>query len=230
MNYDEWINEIFDHEPVDSFMDIEWSESQEIWDTPEREKLQFVVELFESSRESLTRFSDAQVAVGLNFLTNEIEDSFRGIYNVSIPDGERVAAVKSIYSLFRDCLAERCENSCTNDSKNPLNSYCYMFWDASQISLYGFAVNPDDRCREELIETMIEVLGKTLALPNAACKESALHGLGHSIMSAGSFLQKEYKKQIKQQIEKIIDTFIRDEKPKGRLLTYAREAKTGIIL
>lgn len=222
MNYDEWIEATFSVEETDDH-EVVWCEEKPDAEPSERETLQRVTRLFESSEESLKAYSDKQIALGLNSLTNETEDSLRGIYNIAIPFDERLAAVRSVYSLFRDCLAKRCENCRVNDSTNPLNRYCHMFWDAGQISLYGFT-NVNDDHREDLSEAVLEVLKKTLDLRHVACAEAALHGLGHSMMLLGETT--EYGKKI----TKIIDAFLRSQETKDSLKEYAKQAKKGMVL
>ena len=53
----------------------------------------------------------------------------------------------------------------------PLNSTCYMWWEA-------FPVGGETR-REDLDEACLEIMAQTLAIPHCACQESALHGLSH---------------------------------------------------
>jgi hypothetical protein len=67
---------------------------------------------------------------------------------------------------------------------------------------------------------MIEVMEKTLKLGHDACREGALHGLGH--WKSGSFGMR---------IEKVIDQFLK-QNPKLRpeLRQYALNAQRGAVL
>lgn len=230
MNYAQWVKNVFDHEPLNEF-DLDWPEETclALSEVPEREKLRFVTILFEDSQESLKDYSDVQTALGLKSLTGELEDSIRGIYNVRFPIEERLEAVRSIYSLFRDCLDRRCENCRSDDSDNQLNLYCYMFWDASQIYLGGFVQNIHDpfEYRLQLIETMIDVLENTLNLPSIACQEAALHGLGHSRIDASIYLEKANQKKTIRRIQSIIDRYLETVLYTDPLREYAQQAKSG---
>lgn len=230
MNYNQWVKNVFDHEPLDEF-DLDWPEEicVALAKIPEREKLRFVTILFEDSEECLKNYSDVQTALGLKSLTGEAEDAIRGIYNVRFPLEERIEVVQSIYSLFRDCLNRRCENCIADDSDNKLNMYCYMFWDVSQIHLGGFTTNIHDpfEDRLKLVETMIDVLENTLNLPSVACQEAALHGLGHARIDAGIYLEKPNLKKTIHRIESIIDGYLETALYTNPLRDYALRAKSG---
>lgn len=231
MNYDKWVKKIFCHEENVDIAPIR--DDVEIDDIPtlsERDTLKMVTRLFESSEESLSGFSHKQVADGLGYLSNEIEDSLRGLYNIDISFEERLRAVRSVFSLFRDGFGRFCDDSMVDDSKNPVNSLCFMFWDASQVSLYLFATNPNDDFRDELADASIDILEEILMLPSIASQESALHGLGHAIMIAEGVFQNERKREIVSRIKKIIERYISEKKPAKKLLDYAHQAKTGMIL
>ena len=58
---------------------------------------------------------------------------------------------------------------------NPLNSSCYMWWD--ELAPYG---QTDRKDLQAIASEMIGVMERTLALESDACRESALHGLGHA--------------------------------------------------
>lgn len=56
---------------------------------------------------------------------------------------------------------------------NPLNSSCYMWWDVVPIW------HPDKQVLNQIQQLCLETITYCLTLNNLACKESALHGLGH---------------------------------------------------
>ena len=111
---------------------------------------------------------------------------------------------------------------------NPLNYIAYMLWDVSPLIYHA---RDDNR----LFSAITDVLEDALNLSNAACIESALHGLGHA--------QHYYP----DAVELIIDRFLagavderESSKYEGRrssrrplrpeLLKYAREAREGVVL
>jgi hypothetical protein len=95
-----------------------------------------------------------------------------------------------------------------------LNVRCYMWWDTfPSIGL------PDDPHLADLHQAAFESLQNILAKDWLACRESALHGLGHwhGVRAAA--------------VHAIIDGLIAGN-PQARpeLLTYAHAARTGCIL
>ena len=95
---------------------------------------------------------------------------------------------------------------------SPLNSACYMWWDI--LPIHGC---PDIPERAEFDAEVLVVLQRLLAIPHDACRESALHGLGHWTI--------DYSK-----VPFIIDDFL-SHTPNLRpeLVAYARSAKTGVL-
>jgi hypothetical protein len=88
-----------------------------------------------------------------------------------------------------------------------------MWWD--MLNIYGC---PDDPDRAEFDSEVLVVMQRLLAIPHDACRESALHGLGHRRM---------YYPQVTQ----FIDEFLRrtpDLRPE--LLDYAERARVGRVL
>ncbi|WP_162917568.1 hypothetical protein [Dongia deserti] len=88
-----------------------------------------------------------------------------------------VACVHTIYALFERVFAPRCAPVLSHIAEpggSELNGVCYMWRDI--ISLRS--ETGDDR-RGRIGEAVDTVIRRTLALPNIACQESALHGVGH---------------------------------------------------
>src|SRR5439155_17455989 len=89
--------------------------------------------------------------------------------------------IASIESLFEKLFARVCTDHLSHldrrdvpASVNPINVVCYMWWD-----LFPRLDEPDDPSWRELDETILDVLRGILSLSSIACRESALHGLGH---------------------------------------------------
>ena len=87
-----------------------------------------------------------------------------------------------------------------------------MWW---EVITWGWA--GDDHDATALRARDLDAMEAVLALPNPACKESALHGLGHMVRQSDRALE-------------IIDRFLdqsADLDPP--LLDYARACRTGCI-
>jgi hypothetical protein len=95
-----------------------------------------------------------------------------------------------------------------------LNLVCYMWWDI--IPIYG---QPDVPERSELDQEILGVLESTLQLDSIACRESALHGLGH------------WQHYYPQRVGEIIDAFLMKYRVLRKdLEMYAVNAFTGYVL
>jgi hypothetical protein len=97
--------------------------------------------------------------------------------DLSSPLPARVRCVESFASLFEKLFAARCSNHLSHLSPpdpNPLNLACYMWWDV--IPFFGA---PEDAARAQLDDAALAVMEAILSSDSLACRESALHGLGH---------------------------------------------------
>jgi hypothetical protein len=78
---------------------------------------------------------------------------------------------------------------------------------------------PDDPDRAALHEAALATMQRILALDSIACREAALHGLGH--------WQREYPGQV----ERIVDRFFESKgRIDPRLIDYAKAARCGCVL
>ena len=179
----------------------------------------------------LLAFDNSQVYHGLNFIfSTACSDYFHSFARLDAPIALKVSAVLAIKRLYKDCFEPRCAPVLAHTSErggNPLNSIAYMLWDVAPIIYHA---RDDDR----LFLAIAEVLKDALNSSNAACIESALHGLGHA--------QSYYP----DTVEIIIDRFLAgiiDEREaykfegkrsslrplRPELLKYAREAREGTV-
>jgi hypothetical protein len=96
-----------------------------------------------------------------------------------------------------------------------LNSSCYMWGDLLNLN---FAASEWMEFRPE----MIAVLRRILAIPHDACRESALHGIGHLIL--------DYPNESAAPGQ-LIDEFLRSHPGiRPELAAYAASARRGCIL
>ncbi len=188
----------------------------------------FLTQLFEAPEKYLELYSDTKVNNGLWFLVSEnFFDALSCLLNPSVPLIRRQRYAHSIFNLFQEYFASRCSMALSHLDKNgfkPLNKVCYMWWDFLHHSdLHwnycfenGLVLHPADI---ELYDDLLSVMSKILTLPNDACCESALHGLGH------------WHKRRPTQVAAIIDHFLNGRANlRPELLTYAFKARAGRVL
>ena len=179
---------------------------------PDARALEYLTRLFENPEESLRYFSDRQIAAGLWELG---PGDAHCVYNRDIPIAARERLVGSVVIFFRDFFDKRCLprlSHAASEHISPLNTACYMWW---EMITWGWAKDDPDAGR--ITAKDLEVMEAVLRLPNPACKEAALHGLGHMVRQSDRAFA-------------IIDGFI--EGPSGpdpALLDYARAARSGCI-
>ena len=127
-----------------------------------------------------------------------------------------------MFTLFERFFAPRCSSHLSQldtqgtdtSAISPLNMICYMWWDL--LPIYG---KPEEPERAEFDATCLEVMRLTLDLDSDACRESALHGLGH-----WSYIYP-------QEVKAIIDAWLsRHPSITDDLSAYAFAARRGHIL
>lgn len=153
----------------------------------------------------------------------------------------RVACIDAMTTLFRTLFAPRCTPTLGHLSEggNPLNSVCYMWWDimpfsghyedtsiieswelepkrkAEIIAWHQSQNTPESRALEQ---AMLRVMTHTLELDSDACRESALHGLGHWSLYFGEY------------VRGVIDDWLsRHSDIRPELKKYAQRARHGHI-
>ncbi len=142
------------------------------------ESLRLAASCFENAEATLRPFSDAQLNVGLWALAESgISSYLTGLSEPSVPSELCERVLESFVPLFRAVMAERCTPTLSHLNENPaspLNEVCYMWWDL--LPLYGQPLAP---ARAAIDARALSVMEQILAIPHDACRESALHGLGH---------------------------------------------------
>jgi len=222
-SFEHWVILVFDH-PLPAPGAPNWyhdpDEDSEWWDpadSPETTVAHLTV-LFENAPSVLAPFSDAQVRQGLWFLvSNSCSDHMFALLNPSVPWSDRKRCIASMFTLFERFFAPRCSSQLSHLDEagaNPLNGICYMWWDI--LPIYG---KPEELDRREVDAACLEVMRLTLDLDSDACRESALHGLGH------------WHLYYPTQVEALIDSFL-DRHPDLRsgLKAYAWAARRGRVL
>lgn len=216
----EWITYVFDN----PFADPEWywSEDAPEWQGPPEDIPALMAETLEHGGELLARFSDEQLDRGFWFLVGNTPPGFTNtLVDAQIPLPSRLRALRSFVPLFEQVMAIRCSSHFSHLAEqaaaNPLNSACYMWWDLLRfplLELYG----PAESERALIHSEVLSILRRLLAIPHDACRESALHGLGHWA-------------QHYPQAAVIIDEFLQvTPNLRPELIAYAERAKIGNVL
>ena len=144
----------------------------------------------------------------------------RGLVDESIAWEVQTRFIRSFAGLFRELFATRCTPHLSHlirgadSGVSPLNSACYMWWDFDCFCPGATPVAAHKKVDEEFLE----VMRLTLALPHDACRESALHGLGH------------WHRAYPDETVNIIDAFLaRNKDIREELRRYALAARCGCI-
>jgi hypothetical protein len=205
-DFEDWLTFVFDRLVPDNASDAwYWHEADPTaWDysADPGTVVSYLGRLFEGAPVLLERYSDAQVAQGLEYLINNSLSNY--MFPLMDPDVEwpaRLRAIAAMYVVFEQIFEPNCDPELSHvrtdpaGAINPLNGVCYMWWDV--CPLHGHAgPTPEEEFIlpwEELVDRgpavdphaadleaeILGVLERSLQLNNVACQEAALHGLGH---------------------------------------------------
>ncbi len=221
ISFAEWVTYVFDHYVGDAAIRNWYNEIDSDWWDPSRKPgvtVAYLTKVFENATSVLTPFSAAQIKEGFWFLVSPAcSDHMFALLNKDVPWSERKRCINSIFTLFEQFLALQCSPHLSHldePGANPLNAVCYMWWDI--LPICGEPEKPD---RAELDVACLDVMRRILDLSSDACRESALHGLGH------------WHLEYPEQVEAIINSFL-DRNPalRSELKEYARAARAGLVL
>lgn len=209
MTFEEWVVYAFDHREDDY-----WSEEPAL-------VVPFLTRLWEDPLPHLAPYSDAQINQGLWFLINNTcSNHFFALLEETVPWEARRRCLRATVPLYEKLFAPRCTSHLGHllraypPDMNPLNSVCYMWWDIAPVC--GHPEMPD---RHEFDAECLEVMRRTLAIPQDACRESALHGLGH------------WERSYPNEVHRVIDDFVaQNPNLPEALRAYARAARAGCVL
>lgn len=202
--FEDWVLAVFDPELEDP------------WPPPAQD-LAHLRRLLSDPVGALEGFTDEEIGVGLwSVLDSGGAGTSMVINDVTLPLDERIACVHEIRTLYRTVFVPRCRERLghLSEQEGRLEMACYMFWD---IAAFGGA--PGTRDGNLLEDAVLDVLEDALALPHAACQESAIHGLGHRLA------------RHPERVPPILDRWLRrGEARDQRLRDYAAAARGGCIL
>lgn len=215
LGFDRWVQHLFNHPVADPpwYFQID----QETWDGEPRLTVQHVTRLFESPERLLRDYSREQLEQGLWYLAGEGMPFMQPLLDQSVPWLVRHRGLRSIRTFYEKFFAVACSDElghlCTTAS-TPVNRACYMWWD-----LFPSWGNPQDLARQEEDQTILQVMKSILDLASEACRESALHGLGHWHLT------------YPEEVRRILDEFLGRVPPiSDPLREYAIAARSGMVL
>lgn len=213
IEFEDWVRGLFDHPD-----DWEWhKDCGQLWHISLVNTVAHAIGLFETAGETLAPYSDHQIGQGLWALIISIDSPLCELMDHSVPEADRLRCLAAIPGVYEQVFAPRCaEVLChLSEKSSTLNGACYIWWDPypSPWSTRGMTA-------EENAITLA-VMERALALPNAACQESALHGLGHWI---------ERYEECNERATGIIDAFLASGSVRRpELIEYARRARKGRV-
>lgn len=207
--FDGWIKLIFDR-PVSK---SSWIDAE----IPNTVACAYLNRLFDDAGALLRPYSDPQVNQGFWFIVGcGASDYLFALCDPAIPWEARRRCVRSMRWVFEQCFAQRCSPHLSHldePGAAPLNSICYMWWDIAP----NFDM-PDDSDTARLHAEIFGVMEHSLGLASDACRESALHGLGH------------WHANDPAKVEAAIDRFLaRSAALRPELQSYARRARCGNV-
>jgi hypothetical protein len=212
--YAEWLTHVFDHEVEETAW--YFAGDSENFEADPSTVVELITHTMLRAGEDLAVYSDGQVNQGLSYIfRNSCSNIVFSILNEGAPFNKRMAALRSVSSLYKNCFEPRCApvlGHIDEPGATPLNDNCYMFWDASPLGAW-----PDGPEQKEAHRVLFEVMESSLASPNIACVEGSLHGLGHLYHYEATG------------VKEVVSRFL--EKPHiQNVLRYAKQASVGHVL
>jgi hypothetical protein len=191
------------------------------------QEAELCAETFERSEDLLSRFSVAQIAQGLHYLTSYACSSHMvALVSPAVPEGIRLRALRSFVPLFQNTMRGRCTEHLSylsEKGRSPLNPECFMWWEHLLPLEPGYMgedprLGGDRLLQASFDDEAIRVMATVLEISHDACRESALHGLGH------------WRHAYPDRITAIIDRFLSSSTAiREDLRDYAEMARTGIL-
>ena len=220
LTYEGWVTWVFDHpitEPPWHFeAEADWWDEERVPETT----TSYLTRLFENPEGLLERFTPEQINAGLWFLSNVgCSNHMFALLDQAVPWPAQKRAIEAMAVLYEKLFARVCAEFYGHlgsgpEKPSPLNSICYMWWEHWPAA--PCSGPPTNTERETLV---LDVLQRTLRIPSIACREAALHGLGHS--------ESSYPTRTRQ----IIDEFLAAEPNlPAELQAYALAARVGAVV
>jgi len=216
-NYEDLKEFLFDESKInDWYFSDEFEEPEFTWS----QLPMLITELYSDTAMLKSVKNHTMLYHGLNYTLNTSCSDFGYIcYTEAVEDKFKYSYIDSIYALFEGLFNDLCENKLSHleveqrgDNYKPIsiNMLCYMWWDV--FPRHG---TPYKSSLKEIDLKILDCLAKILKLESLACKESALHGLGHWAHSYPELVEKTIQSS---------QCFIPDS-----LIEYSKKASTGDI-
>jgi hypothetical protein len=218
LSFEAWLEHAFGHEVRLQASPWYFDPDSDWWDPTPDQAVAYLTRLFEEPEPALRWFADRQIAQGLTYLVStSASGDNRWFCATSVPVEHRLRAIEAVGTFFAELFAPRCTPHLSHLSETgagTLNGVCYMWWDE-----FPCLALPDDPHRDTLHGTALRTMASILALDSLACRESALHGLGH------------WQRQHPDEVARIVDDLLAASPTLDpRLATYARSARCGCVL
>ncbi|MCB9844607.1 MAG: hypothetical protein H6811_01275 [Phycisphaeraceae bacterium] len=222
--FEVWIGYVFDHHVTDTKRAWYWK--RDLADRARldaRTGLKYVTRMFTKPEPLINSFSPNQIGQGLEFICGASFDGcLETARTTSLPAEDRVALIDSIFPLYQRLFRRICdarlqhvqEVDDPDPARNRANAICFMFWDTAPI--WPRENTTDDR---HIAAACLRVMERTLTIDHLACREGALHGLGH------------FQRLRPTEVESIIDRFLAANPwLHDDLRAYAESARKGAVL
>ena len=175
IEFDNFINFIFDHPPVkiklnNSEQEEAWYWNAKVFYEPEN-IIRHYIKLFLEPDFLVKKFEDEQLEQGFWAIQSDILDCSVTslICDVALKKSLRIKCIHTMYNLYQQLFSIKTLDTSTN-----------MWWDS---------INYDWHCKNRsrsnggedlwLQDAIFETLKKIIALPSPVCQYAALHGLSH---------------------------------------------------
>jgi hypothetical protein len=212
--FDRWLDYLFGA-PVGP---SGFRESDDWWDESGDPALAvaYLTRLFEGAGDLLGRYPEEQIDRGWWFLLGE-SGHLQPLFGDAVGWDARRKALLTIEQLFARLFLPACSGYLGHldagpEPPAPLNSSCYMWWDLFPTWGGGAGADP-------VADAVLEVLAGMLRLESEACREAALHGLGH------------WHLNYPERAAAIVDEWLAtDPNISVELRRYAASARAGCVL
>lgn len=187
MNYEEFVDFLFQRHEEDK----EWYFAEDFVPPKLNSETQvlYARQIFKNAEAYAKTFTERQFCLGLTYLINPAASWHCYSYlEPSVDEAVRLSVFDSMYDVFSFVFNQRCREAVSNRADLSSATYgymCYMWWDV--FPRHGV---PFEAHLQETDRAIQRLLAKQLTLQSVACKESALHGLGHWHAAFSDFVEK----------------------------------------
>jgi hypothetical protein len=212
MNFNDFVEYIFNR-PEDTAKPWYFADGFIGYSFQRKNAVQLATRVFLEIGGIIENWADKQIANGLTYLISAGASDIPNYYFVESVDPEiRCKAIQSMTVVYEKLFMVKCGDLCSFESKdiNDICSLCYMWWHI--LPRHGL---PYQEFNKRIDSNILKLLDKMLYFDSAACKEAALHGLGH--------WQQAYPEMVSVSIDNALK-YLPD-----KLKNYANYARVGRV-